>query len=74
MYLLIALNHPAHYHLFKNFRKEMIAKGNKVIFFIKEKEIIGNLLADEGVEYEKFLKKRYSRKNKISIIGSNIDK
>jgi len=72
VFLLIALNHPAHYHLFKNFRKEMIIRGHKVVFTIKEKEILSNLLDAEGVDYIRIIKKKHLRKRKkISIIKSN---
>jgi len=73
MFFLIALNHPAHYHLFKNFRKEMILRGHKIVFTLKEKEILSKLLDAEGVEYIRIIKKNYARKqNRISIIRSNI--
>ena len=49
MFFLIALNHPAHYHLFKNFRKEMINKKHRVAFILKEKEILSRLLDSEGL-------------------------
>lgn len=72
MFFLIALNHPAHYHLFKNFRKEMIKKEHRVVFILKEKEILSKLLDFEGVDYIKIIKKRYLRNRKFSIISSNI--
>lgn len=73
MFFLIALNHPAHYHLFKNFRKEMIIKGHKVVFAIKDKEILSKLLDAEGTEYIRSIKKKYPRQDrKFSIVRSNI--
>ncbi len=72
MFFLIALNHPAHYHLFKYFRKEMIKRGHKVVFTLKEKEILSQLLDSEGVDYMKLIEKRYLRNKRFSILGSNI--
>ena len=37
MNVLIALNHPAHYHLFKFFNKELQKRGHIVKIVIKEK-------------------------------------
>lgn len=73
MFFLIALNHPAHYHLFKYFRKEMINRGHKVIFSIKDKEILSRLLDEEGIDYVRIIEDNYQRKNKkFSIIKSNV--
>lgn len=73
MFFLIALNHPAHYYLFKNFRNEMIRKGNRVIFIIKEKEILSTLLDVEGISYVKLLTNQKLRnRNRFSILKSSI--
>jgi len=72
MFFLIALNHPAHYHLFKYFRTEMIKRQHKVVFILKDKEILGHLLDAEGVDYVKLIEKRYLRNKKFSIIKTNI--
>ncbi len=72
MFFLIKLNHPAHYHLFKNFRNEMLLRGHKVIFIMKEKEILSQLLKSEQVEFYKLFDFKYSKDNFFSIVGSNI--
>lgn len=71
MIFLIALNHPAHYHLFKNFRIEMIKRNHKVIFILKEKEILSQLLDSVGVNYIKLIEKRSLKNMKFSILSSN---
>lgn len=51
MNVLIQLSHPAHFHLFKNVAKNMIEDGNKVLFVIKSKDILEQLLVDAGLPY-----------------------
>ena len=73
MFFLIALNHPAHYHLFKNFRKEMINRGHKVVFSIKDKEVLSRLLDEESIDYIRMINRNDRKQDKaISIIKSNL--
>jgi uncharacterized protein len=57
MNILIDIGHPAHVHLFKNFAKQMIEKGNKVLFTCRDKEFEIKLLESNGFDYISFGKK-----------------
>ena len=59
MKILIDIGHPAHVHLFKNFALEMIAKGNYVLFTVRDKEHERYLLDINGFRY-KSLGKHYN--------------
>jgi uncharacterized protein len=58
MKILIDIGHPAHVHLFKNFAVEMMAKGNHVLFTVRDKEHELYLLGIYGFKY-KSLGKHY---------------
>ena len=51
MNVLIQLSHPAHFHLYKNVAKNLIADGNQVLFVIKSKDILETLLQNAGLPY-----------------------
>lgn len=51
MNILIQLSHPAHFHLYKNVAKNLIKDGNKVLFVIKNKDILETLLQNAGLPY-----------------------
>ena len=51
MNVLIQLGHPAHFHLYKNVAKNLIADGNQVLFVIKSKDILETLLQNAGLPY-----------------------
>lgn len=51
MNVLIQLSHPAHFHLYKNVAQNMIEDGNKVLFVIKSKDILEQLLIDAKMPY-----------------------
>ena len=44
MNILIQLSHPAHFHLYKLVAKNLIDNGHKVLFVIKSKDILEQLL------------------------------
>lgn len=70
MKIIIAVNHPAHYHLFKNLYRILTKKGHQIIFVIKDKDILEQLMISEGVKFVRILKKDYgSRKISILIKG-----
>jgi len=68
MRILIALNHPAHYYLFKYISKGLINLGNEVRFVIREKDILENLLQSEKVPFHKLTKKGKRTNSKLSVI------
>lgn len=51
MRILIDIGHPAHVHLFKNFAREMLNKGNEVLFTVRDIPIAKHLLKCYGFEY-----------------------
>ena len=44
MNVLIQLSHPAHFHLYKIVAQNLIDDGHKVLFVIKSKDILEELL------------------------------
>jgi uncharacterized protein len=57
MKILIDIGHPAHVHLFKNFAREMLTKGHKILFTCRQKEFEIELLKHYGYDYKSFGKK-----------------
>ena len=66
MNILIQLSHPAHFHLYKNVAKNMLADGHKVFILIKTKDILEDLLQQSGFPYYNILKEAH-RKSKMGI-------
>jgi len=51
MKVLFHLGHPAHYHLFKNIIKKLKENKCKIKILIKKKDILEDLLIEEGLEF-----------------------
>lgn len=68
MRILIVLNHPAHYYLFKYAANILESKGNKILYVIRNKDILEKLLKAESVSYKKISEKREANSS-ISIIS-----
>ncbi len=58
MKYLFAINHPAHYHLFKNSYHNLKAKGHDVVFAVKDKDILEKLMVAENVTFHRLTRKR----------------
>lgn len=69
--LLFQLNHPAHYHLFKNTIDILLEKGHDVLISIKDKDILKELVSD--YQYVQ-LSTGYRKKQFFSIIKSVIER
>jgi len=69
MKLLFYLHHPAQFHLFKNIIKELSRKKHDVIVLATKKDILTNLLDEEGIDYINVLPKG-RRDTKLSIVLS----
>lgn len=72
MKILFKLNHPAHYHLFKNLIKILKTQHYEIIIAIKNKDILRELLIlsnEKYIEIIEPLKKKEN--NKFSIIFGN---
>ena len=65
MKILIYLHHPAHFHLFKNIIKGLKI-NNEIIIIATKKDILEDLLKNEGISYINVLPKG-RRDNKFSI-------
>jgi len=49
--ILFFLNHPAHFHLFKNIIKNLKIKGHAVVIVIVSKDVLENLVKEQNWEY-----------------------
>jgi len=69
MKILFALNHPAHYYLFKFIIKILIKNGHDIQIVIKDKDVLETLLKQDDVKYHKLITKRKRKKNVISVLS-----
>jgi len=69
--IVIYLGHPAHYHLFKNCIKNLREDGNEVEFLIKKKDVLEELLQNEGLAYHNILEEG-RKDSKIGILWGTI--
>lgn len=61
MKVLVYMGHPAHFYLYKNTINQLRQDGHQVEILIKKKDILQNLLDNQGWEYHNILKE--GRKN-----------
>jgi uncharacterized protein len=71
MKIVFAVNHPAHYHLFKNPYYGLREQGHEVVFVVKDKDILGELMISEEVNFFKLTKRRVG-KNRFSILAKGL--
>jgi uncharacterized protein len=64
MKILIYLAHPAQYHFYKFMVKDLQRDGHTIKIVIKSKDILENLLQEDGIPYENILPE--GRKDKTS--------
>ena len=55
MRVLVYMGHPAHFYLYKNVIENLRAKNNEVDILIKKKDILQNLLNNQGWKYNNIL-------------------
>ena len=72
MKILIALNHPAHYFLFKYILSGFRKNGYEVDIVIREKDILEKILKSEGQAYIKINENKKRNKNAFSVISKGI--
>lgn len=72
MKVLVALNHPAHYYVFKFTVINLTRLGYEVKYVIKNKDILENLLISEKVEYIKINEKRKRKSTVYSVLSNGI--
>ncbi len=70
MKIVIALNHPAHYYVFKYSALQLKEIGHSVIYVIRKKDILEELLISEGVTYIKISEKRERNTNIFSVVSN----
>jgi predicted glycosyltransferase len=72
MKILFKLNHPAHYHLFKNLIKILRDKSYDIVIVIKNKDILRELLNLSNENYIELIEPLRKRENdKFSVIFNN---
>jgi uncharacterized protein len=72
MKVLVALNHPAHYYVFKFTVANLTKLGFEVKYVIREKDILENLLISEKVDYIKISEKRKRKSSVLSVLTNGI--
>jgi uncharacterized protein len=72
MKILVALNHPAHFHLFKYVAKELSKNGHKLLFVYKQKDILEELLMNFEFDSIRISEKSSTSKSKISIFKNRL--
>lgn len=51
MKILIHVNHPAHYHLFKNPAKILTEQENEIFWLARKKDILTDLMKDDNINF-----------------------
>lgn len=72
MKFLFSLNHPAHYHMFKNLVKILQEDGHKTEYVISNKDVLEDLLKSDGVPYIKLQQRRHRKSNALSVMFNGI--
>lgn len=73
MNILIYLGHPAQYHFIKHTARQLIADGHSVKLLIKTKDVLEDLLKEDGWEYEN-IQKTYRKNSKFAILKASFDR
>lgn len=71
MNVLIYLGHPAQYHFIKLTAKQLILDGHRVKILIKTKDVLENLLKEDGWEYEN-IQSSFRSGSKFSIFKASL--
>ncbi len=72
MKVLVALNHPAHYYVFKFTVLNLKNLGYDVKYVIREKDILEKLLISEKVDFTKINEKRKRKLTVFSVVSNGI--
>lgn len=72
MKILFSLNHPAHYHMFKNLVDMLQKDGHDTKYVISNKDVLEDLLKNDGVEYIKLQERRKRKANVWSVVTNGI--
>lgn len=71
--IAIFLGHPAHFHLFKNAANNLQAKGYEVMFLIKRKDVLEQLVQNAGYNYVVIRDVPRQKTDKLSLILSVLE-
>lgn len=72
MRIIVSLNHPAHYFVFKYTVIQLRELGFHVLYVIRKKDILEELLVSEKVEFIKINEKRNRNANVLSVLSNGI--
>lgn len=72
MKIIAALNHPAHYHLFKNIVLRLKQNNHRVFYVIKNKDILETLLTKEKVKYHKIQDAKQRKNSRLSVLSHSL--
>lgn len=72
MKILFSLNHPAHYHMFKNLVKLLLDDGHEIRYVISNKDVLEDLLKNDDVEYVKLQERRKRKAKAWSVVVNGI--
>ena len=72
MKIIVVLNHPAHYYIFKYTVLKLKDLGFSIIYVIREKDVLEKLLISEGVDYIKINEKRERNSSVLSVLSNGI--
>lgn len=73
MNVLVYFGHPAQYHFFKHTARQLIQDGNQVRILIKTKDILEELLKEDGWSYENIQTKN-RKSSKWSILSASFNR
>jgi len=68
--ILFYLGHPAQFHFSKHIIRKLKEDGNEVKILIKTKDILENLLKEEGMEYENIQTQQRKNSQKAILLAS----
>jgi len=72
MKVLVALNHPAHYYVFKFTVQKLKYLGHEVRYVIRKKDILEDLLISEKVDFIKINEKRQRKSTVLSVLSNGV--
>lgn len=68
MNILVQLVHPAHYYYYRDTMRNLKNDGHKVVVAIVKKDMLEELLKEDGVEYVDICPKSHKKWGKIGVI------
>ena len=73
MNILVYLGHPAQYHFIKLTARKLLSDGHKVKILIKTKDILEDLMKEDGWEYEN-IQTSFRKGSKLAILKASFDR